>query len=155
MATVLSHTESDDLCELVGDLTEAYADRCERVIRKMRFEPKAGKHGILTVEDEIVSKSSDFVTAFHLHMLEEPEIKDNTVTIRHMGGKLICHVEEPQDFKIEVIGGEGKEFLIDGINFATDRGNKFTEAGWGQVIISPKKQTTNTKFKIRMEICDQ
>lgn len=154
MATVLSHTESDELCELVGDLTEAYADRCERVIRKMRFEPEAGMHGILTVEDEIITKSAEFITGFHLHMQEEPEIKDNTVIIRHKGGKLICHVEEPEDFKIEVVGGEGKEYLIDGIDFATERGNGFTEGGWGQVLISSKNQTTHTKFKIRMEIGD-
>jgi hypothetical protein len=44
--------------------------------------------------------------------------------------------------------------MTDGIQFDTDRGNEFTEAGWGEVIISPKAQTTHTKFKIVMEICD-
>jgi hypothetical protein len=63
-------------------------------------------------------------------------------------------VEEPEDFKIEVVGGEGKEYLIDGVQFDTARGNEFTEGGWGQVVISPKNQTTHTKFKVRMEILD-
>ena len=71
--------------------------------------------------------------------------------------ELRANVEKEKDSKAyrlyEYLLGV-KLTCIDGIDFATERGNEFTEGGWGQVIISPKGRTTRTKFKIVMEIED-
>ena len=57
----------------------------------------------------------------------------------------------PASAKIELIGGEGREFFVDGVNYDTDAKDN-TEAGWGRVAITDTASTTLTNFKVEMEI---
>ena len=60
-------------------------------------------------------------------------------------------VAEKQWYVIRAIGGEGQEFVVDGVNYDTpDKEN--TEAGWGQVIITSESQTAHTEFLVEMEL---
>ena len=151
MAAVLSHTESDALCEIAGDMTEAYSHTCDRVIRKMSWRPLEGDFGTLTVEDEVEAKSESFITAFNIHCLKEPKKDGNRVIIDGEGYSLICRVLAPENARISLIGGEGREFLVDGVNYDTDV-KENTEYGWGQIIITDGIQKKNTKFTVEMEI---
>ena len=153
MAKVLSHTESEELVELVGDLTEAYSHTCDRVVRKMSFEPKAGECGVLTISDEVVSKSPDFIKCFHIHTMAEPTIEGNTVTVEHKGGRLVCTVLEPMDAEIRAIGGGDMRFTLNGIPIPSEK-TDHRECGWGKVIISPRSAACEHHFRVRMEIMD-
>lgn len=156
MASVISHTETDDLIELEGDMTDAYRHTCENVVRKFTFLPKAGQYGILKIEDTVVAKSADFIKRFHLHIQAEPEINGNEITVVHKGGKLKCKVLEPQNAKIEAFGGEGKKYYVGGEFLLNDDGRPDAkESGWGQIIISPPEQNKSDKFVIEMEIMDR
>lgn len=151
MATVLSHEESSTLCQIEGDLTEAYCHTCHKVIRNMCWEPEKGEMGILTVRDLVDAKSDKFTAAFHLHCQSAPTISSNRITLSNGKAKLVCRVVKPEMPVITVIGGEGQQFVVDGINYDTPR-KENTEAGWGQVIISPATQTAHTEFLIEMEL---
>ena len=151
MATVISHTESEELCEIVGDMTEAYSHTCEKAVRKMTWQPKRAELGVLTVEDEVITKSKDFISAFHIHCLTEPTLIDNGAVIDNGSYKLVCRVVSPANAKIELVGGPGREFEVDGVNYPTDAAEN-TEAGWGQIIITDTDSTTHKSFKIEMEI---
>ena len=153
MAKVISHTESEDKVEIIGDLTEAYAHTCESVIRQMTFEPNKGENGIFTVNDEITAKSEDFIKCFHIHMMQEPQIDGNQIIITHKGGQLRCTVLEPQNASITAIGGGDNHFTTVGIPVPSDK-TENRECGWGKVIISPKAQAKTHKFKVQMEILD-
>ncbi|MBQ6884524.1 MAG: heparinase II/III family protein [Clostridia bacterium] len=153
MAKVLSHTETEDKVEIVGDLTTAYSHTCESVVRKMTFEPKLSENGVFTVEDEVTAKSEEFIKCFHIHMMEEPKIEENIITITHKGGKLRCTVLEPQNASITAIGGGDMRFTTVGIPVPSDK-TENRECGWGKVIISPKTQAKTHKFKVQMEILD-
>lgn len=153
MAKVLSHTETDEKVEIVGDLSMAYPDTAEKIIRKMTFLPKEGENGIFTVEDEVVSKSEDFIKCFHIHMMEEPEIQSNIITIKHKGGKLRCTVIEPRNASITAIGGGDNRFTTVGIPIPSEY-TENRECGWGKVIISPTDKAKAHKFKVIMEILD-
>ena len=153
MAKVLSHTETDDKVEVIGDLTTAYAHTCEKIVRKMTFLPKLGENGVFTVEDEVIAKSEEFIKCFHLHMMEEPIIDDNVITITHKGGKLRCTVLEPQNASITAIGGGDMRFTTVGIPVPSDK-TENRECGWGKVIISPNDKAKTHKFKVQMEILD-
>ena len=153
MATVLSHTESEELVALEGDLTEAYSHTCDRVIRKMSFEPKAGECGVFTVEDLVVAKSEDFEKAFHLHTMSEPTIEGNVITVEHKGGCLRCTVLEPANAEITAIGGGENRFTLNGIPIPSEK-TDHRECGWGQIIISPRDAKREHRFKVRMEILD-
>lgn len=153
MAKVLSHYESDTKAEIVGDLTIAYSHTCDKVIRKMSFDGTLGQNGIFTVEDEVTAKSEEFIKCFHLHMMEEPKIEGNVVTITHKGGMLRCTVVEPQNASITAIGGGDMRFTTVGIPVPSDK-TENRECGWGKVIISPCDKAKTHKFKVQMEILD-
>ena len=151
MATVLSHTEGEEVCEIVGDLTDAYVHTCQRVIRKMRWEPNCGNYGRLTVHDTVESRSKDFVKAFHLHCQSQPFLRDGAVIIESGTHQLVCNILSPKNAKIELIGGEGRQFEVDGINYDTPD-KEHTEAGWGQIVITNLQEDTHTEFLIVLEI---
>lgn len=151
MAEVLSHEESDTCCRILGDLTDAYRHTCSRVLRDMRWEPTKGSFGTLTVHDRIEAKSDRFVTAFHLHCQSAPNVHGNTVTLSNGHAKLVCRVLEPKNAVITAIGGDGQAFITDGVNYEPNR-KENTEAGWGQVVITPAEQAAATEFLVEMEI---
>ncbi len=148
MARVISHKESDSLCEIVGDMTEAYSHTCKKVLRRMRWEPE---RGMLTVEDLVESLSEDYVKAFHIHCQSEPRRVEDGVIIDNGSCELHCRVLSPEKAEIAIVGGEGHQFEIDGTNYDTpDKEN--TEAGWGQIIITDRAKSARTEFKVEMEI---
>ena len=151
MATVLEHTESEELCRILGDMTDAYSHTCDRVIREMTWEPKRGDFGVLTVRDEVESKSEEFITAFHLHCQREPKRIENGVILENDGFELVCRVKAPAQAKIEVIGGEGRDFEVDGVNYDTDA-KAGTEAGWGQIVVTDPMASRHTQFLVEMEL---
>ncbi|MBO5295491.1 MAG: hypothetical protein J6B71_09655 [Clostridia bacterium] len=151
MATVLSHTEGEEVCEIVGDLTDAYVHTCQRVIRKMRWEPNCGNYGRLTVHDTVESRSKDFVKAFHLHCQSQPFLRDGAVIIESGTHQLVCNILSPKNAKIELIGGEGRQFEVDGVNYDTPD-KEHTEAGWGQIVITDQGDDTHTEFLVELEI---
>jgi hypothetical protein len=153
MATVLSHFESDDKAEIVGDLTPAYEHSCEKVIRKMSFDATLGTNGVLTVEDEVVAKSEDFIKAFNLHTMAEPIIEGNQFTVCYKGGKLKGTVLEPKNASITATGGGDKRFMINDIPIPSEK-TEDRECGWGKIVISPIDKAKAHKFKVQMEILD-
>ncbi len=153
MAKVISHFESDEKVEIVGDLTQAYSHTCDKVVRKMNFDATVGTNGVFTVEDEVTAKSEDFIKCFHLHMMEEPQICGNEITITHKGGKLRCTVIEPKNASITAIGGGDNRFTTVGIPVPSEK-TENRECGWGKVIISPSDKAKTHKFKVQMEILD-
>jgi hypothetical protein len=151
MATVTSHREGADCCEIVGDLTEAYSHTCDRVTRRMVWEPKRGEYGVLTVRDTVECKDPRFVRAFHLHCLSEPLITPEGILVDNGTYQLICRVKAPSAFKVDLIGGEGRQFEVDGVNYDTpDKAD--TEAGWGQIVITDGTNGTHTEFCVELEI---
>ena len=152
MATVLSHTETDELVEISGDLTSAYRESCDSITRKMSFFPK---ENLFRVEDNIVAKDESFIKRFHLHMQSEPEINGNEIRFSYKGGTLTCKVLEPVDAKIEAIGGPGKQFMVNGVNYSNAESLHGKEVGWGQVIISPTNVSKECRFVVEMKISDR
>lgn len=154
MAKVISHKETENIIEIKGDLTEGYKETCQKVVRKMIFMPNEGQYGIFQIEDEVIAKSEEFIKTFHLHVQERPEIEENKITITHKGGKLICHVLEPVNVKIQVIGDGDDRFVIGGERIKIDNTDGL-EAGWGQIMISPGTKQKADRFVVRMEIRDR
>ena len=151
MAKVLSHLESDELCSIKGDMTEAYRHTCESAVREMIWKPTEGGFGKLTVHDSVVSRSESFVKAFNIHCRTEPVMKDGSVIIDNGECQLVCRVLSPDGAKIEFIGGEGRQFEIDGENFDTDA-KRDTECGWGRIVVTDTRSVKETEFVVEMEI---
>lgn len=154
MSNVLEHRESDEGCYMKVDLLPSYDEVCDRIIREMTYDATKGEYGVFTVRDEIEAKSADYKKKFLLHCQTQPQLDGNTVTITNKGGRLVCRVIEPKDAKIELVGGEGKEFLVNGINYPDDN-LQGKEYGWGRIEISPKEASLYDTFIVEMEIKDK
>ena len=155
MAQNITHSENADELTIAADLTPAYVHTCQSITRRMTFAPNRGAHGVLTVCDEITSHSPDYEKSFLLHCYRPPIIGGNTITLQSEGGRLICRVIEPADARITVIGGEGEEFVTDGVNYPTPKDHYDVELGWGRVVISPAAPALTDRFLIEMEIADK
>ena len=66
----------------------------------------------------------------------------------------MCSVLSPAEFEIVKIGGEGKEFFVNGENYLDDNMDG-KEYGWGRVEISPKNSSIYDKFIVEMVIEDK
>ena len=99
------------------------------------------------------TRSTEIRLCFHIHMMEEPEIEGNVITIKHKGGALKCTVVEPEKASVTAIGGGDNRFTIVGIPIPSEK-TENRECGWGKVIISPTNKSKEHKFKVQMEILD-
>ena len=147
MAKVTHHSEADGVYEIEGDLTQAYCETCERVIRQMRWEPDRGERGVFTVKDEVVPKQEDTVT-FLLHCQKEPAINGNEIVLPGKNRRLVCRVKSPAQVDIAVVTGEGQQFVNEGIDYEPTVHT--AEEGWGRIEISAKGKRIS--FLVEMEI---
>ena len=149
MADTLWHLESEDEVSICGDLSDAYNHTCDKVIRKMQYFPKEKR---FVVSDEVVSKCADYKKEFLIHYELEPEISGNTVVLQNDRARLVCHVKTPEDATITNLGGEGKRFMCDGVNYDPPCFFDNKDLGWGRVVISPKSPSLTDNFVVEMTL---
>jgi hypothetical protein len=75
----------------------------------------------LLVVDDVELADEKFVPRFLLHTNEQPRVDGQRILSKSGGGRLTTTVLEPANAKIELIGGPGKEFWVDGKNYALNR----------------------------------
>lgn len=108
---------------IAGDIAKAYSDKAEEVLRSMAFLPltNAAHKGVLFVSDKVTAASPELKKTFLLHTQEEPEIRGNVAFVQNTDaehrGAMQAHFLLPKDAALTKIGGKGKEFTINGVNY--------------------------------------
>lgn len=172
MGKVYAHDENPDCVYIAGDITNAYGKKVKKVLRRMAFIPvNEGRiHAVFAVSDKVVSSNPDFKKTFMLHCQEEPQIISGKTVIRRTGspesyhgmlldydGMLVNQTLLPKNIKVELLGGEGREFLINGKNYPIPIQGKLrasAETGWGRIEISPAEAAETDEFFNVMLVCD-
>ncbi len=116
--------DNENYALAVGDATRAYsAHKCELFKRHFLWLKKVENwdHPIIVVFDQVVSTKPEFEKRWLLHSIHKPEVKDNVITIKNGGGKLWNYIIQPQEFAVDVIGGKGREFEVNGINYPVQK----------------------------------
>lgn len=147
-----------------GDITKAYSDKVSEVLRSMAFLPleDADHPAAMIVMDKVVAKDPSFKKSWLLHTQEEPTVEGNKTTVtrtqRGNNGKMVVETLLPENPKIEKIGGDGKQFWIDGKNYAPkvqDPPLSDSEAdAWGRVEVSPSTPAATDFFLNVMTVSD-
>src|SRR5437763_6462587 len=75
----------------------------------------------MVVLDELELPRPQLQPRFLLHTMDEPRIDGNKILARHGGGRLTTTVLLPEPARVEKIGGEGREFEVDGKNYPLKR----------------------------------
>ncbi len=129
---------SSDYAYLAGDITDAYTQEQASYVGRRMFTLYTDSEDYpmyFIVYDAINAASESFVKKFLLHTSTEPVIdeENKTVTLTDNDGRLVLHSLLGGD-KFEAVGGEGKNYLINGIQCAvSSTGN---DKRWGRVEIS-------------------
>lgn len=149
---------------LKGDITQAYSKKVKDVRRSFVFFNLKDKTvpAAMIVYDHVESANPDFKKTWLLHSIEEPEIDGQSFCVRRTtcgdSGMFRCESLLPKGGVIEKIGGPGKEFLVDGVNYPADpqpnRPDQAGERGAWRIEISPGTAAAEDCFLHVMQVAD-
>ena len=140
---------------LSGDITNAYDKETVDEVKRYMFSFMTGSalHPmVFVVFDRITAKEANYKKTFLLHMQTRPLISETPdkkpcAVITNLKSKLYVQ-SLITDMNYEAIGGKGKEYLVNGVNYPESEfnGQPFlyrynAETGWGRIEISPKKES--------------
>lgn len=165
---LLAHKESADYVYIASDATNCYhSNKAEKVIREFVWI----KPDIFVIYDRVESDKAEYPKRWLYHTASKPEMNGKSEFSEvSQGGKSICRTLLPKKSSVELIGGEGKQFWSDGINWAipeykkedplykrnrnTPRNNHPLAGQW-RVEVSPKKASTSDYFLHIVQVGDE
>ena len=155
---------------VAGDAAASYRpEKCSQMVRQLVFIPP---HHFV-VFDRVVSTDATYVKRWLLHHANEPIVDGSTWPSDQDRGRIFCRTLLPADAIVEPVGGPGKEFLADGVNYAIDAGpsqaridNKYPVGkvayeqvpelmGRWRVEVSPAAARTDDVFLHLIQVGDQ
>lgn len=151
---------------LSGDITKAYSDKVKEVKRSFVFlNLKSEKvPAAMVVFDKVVSKNPEFKKHWLLHSIEQPHVSENGIIIKRTkdgdSGMLSNTVLLPakENLDMQVIGGKGKEFWVNGTNYANapqaGRPDPRNERGEWRVEVSPSAPANEDYFLNVIQVAD-
>lgn len=155
-----------DYSYLSGDITKAYSDKVKEVKRSFVFlNLKSEKvPAAMVVFDKVVSKNAEFKKHWLLHSIEQPQVSENGIVIKRTkdgdSGMLSNTVLLPakENLDMQVIGGKGKEFWVNGTNYANapqaGRPDPRNERGEWRVEVSPSAPANEDYFLNVIQVAD-
>lgn len=104
---------------VAADATPVYsADKCRQMVRQFIFVMP--NHFV--VFDRVAATKSEFAKTWLLHLANEPQLQGRAARADQGEGRIFCQTLLPGDASIEKVGGPGKEFLADGVNYSITAG---------------------------------
>jgi|LSQX01.1.fsa_nt_gb heparin/heparan-sulfate lyase len=160
-AKVLAFETSPYFSYVATDATGTYnPNKCKQMVRQFIYlNPN---HFI--VFDRVVSSKAEYKKEWLLHTSNQPEIIGNEFKAEQDEGRIFCRTLYPLDAVIEKIGGEGKEFWVDGKNWAPTayltrlnmKGSSATDTlGRWRVEVSPKVAKEEDSFLHFIQVSDK
>ena len=168
MAEDIADGLAPDYSYLKGDMTRAYnippnvsvyPAKVDTVRRSFVFLNLKNEKipGALIVMDKVVSTKTSFKKTWLLHSQNEPSIKNGKISFENANEgrncKLVDDVLLPEinNQSIEKIGGEGKEYWVDGKNWGTVTQE---DAGRWRTELSPKAAAASDNFLNVIQVMD-
>ena len=165
---LLAHKESADYVYIASDATRCYhSNKAELVVREFVWI----KPDIFVIYDRVVSDKAEYAKRWLYHTASRPEMSGKSEFSEvSQGGKSICRTLLPKKAVVEFIGGEGKQFWVDGKNWAIPEykqddpmykrsrnipRNNHPLVGQWRVEVSPKKASTNDHFLHILQVGDE
>ena len=154
-----------DYTYLCGDITKAYSSKVKDVRRSFVFFNMGDKKvpAAVVVYDHVVSSDPSFRKTWLLHSIEEPSVSGGGFVVKRTAngdtGMLRCDNILPERALISKVGGPGKEFLVDGVNYPADpqpnRPDVAGERGAWRVEVSPASPSAEDCFLSVMQVADE
>lgn len=149
-----------------GELSNTYTEKVEEYERSAVFINLEHEDypAAFIVYDNIKSSNPDFKKKWILHAELEPQIdmETNTTVLTRtengQNGKLVNKTLIPSPGKTEIalVGGEGKEWTVNGVNYPTSKiptGIQADAGNW-RIEVSPSLAAQEDRFLNAMYVCD-
>jgi heparinase II/III-like protein len=129
----------------VGDATRSYSPKKVKKAVRTFYHLRAGpddKEGAesFVIHDRIVPVRPGLKATWVIHSIEKPVVTGSGFTITHGDGMLLGQVLRPKRAALRVVGGPGKESLVNGKNYPPTGKKPDREAGGWRIEI-PFKST--------------
>ena len=119
---------------VAGDATPQYnAEKCSMMVRQFLFIPP--DHFV--VFDRATSTDADYAKTWLLHHANEPVQEGKIWHSDQDRGRIFTRTLLPEDAVLEKVGGPGKEFLVEGVNYSITRGPSQAIRDRGDAFIRP------------------
>ncbi len=136
-----------------GDMTMAYDQETVDEVSRYMLSVATGDEDcpyIFLTFDRITSDDASYKKTALIHTHTEPTIKDNYAIVTNGDGRLVVQTVGEKTTMTRV-GGEGNEFVVNGINNPVTRTLKGDNAeyGWGRIELTPTTpDKTNTILSV-------
>lgn len=134
----------------VGDGGPSYSSaKLEKFHRHFLFLRKVlgRKQPVVVVFDDVVATKASFRKTYLLHTAEKPAVDGLLVSAAAKDAALYQWTVFPEDAEISLVGGRGKEFFVNGVNYPPSRTARATEEpGAWRVEVSPAGKRTSDRF---------
>lgn len=156
--------KSPEYTYLKGDITKAYSAKVKDVRRSFVFLNLGNKKvpAAMVIYDHIVSADPSFKKTWLLHSIEEPDVFDGGFDVFRTrdgeSGLLHCDAILPEGAQIEKVGGPGKEFWVNGVNYPADpkpsSPDQAGERGAWRIELSPSAPSARDCFLNVIRVAD-
>jgi hypothetical protein len=156
---IIDYREGDGWSYVCGDASNCYrSEKLTRFLRHVVFVLDWPRNGSvsLVVLDEIELAREELKPRFLLHTMEEPRVEGSRIEARHGGGRLTATVLLPEAPRVELIGGPGREFEVDGRNYPLKREMPppYTSGAWRAEISARQSNGTTHRFLTLLTAAD-
>jgi hypothetical protein len=131
---VVGVRETEDHVEMKGDATAAYSPH------KMEFFTREIIHrkpDVFVVFDRVRATSPSFEKRWLLHSIGEPSIEGDTVLITQGASRLVVRSVLPAGASVSKVGGPGREFEVEGVNYVPTENLRDDMGSWRIEITPP------------------
>lgn len=130
-----------------GDATEAYSsEKCQLALRQIVYV----NPDFFVIFDRVTSTEPEYGKTWLLHTAGEPVIDGHSFAAAHEQGRLFVKTLLPTDAAITKIGGPGRQFWVDGHNYAMPESYKYPDTspllGQWRVEVNSTNKSKETYF---------
>ena len=160
-ATVLAFESGELYSYVASDATTCYSPRkCRQMVRQFIYLPRAH----FVVFDRVSSTDANYAKRWLLHTANEPVLDGMSLRADAEQGRIFCRTLCPADAAVSKVGGPGKEFMADGVNWPIPEAwnywrhhdGKVPDAmGRWRVEVSPGLARENDCFLHLLQVSDQ
>ena len=147
---VIAFETCPEFTYVAGEATATYnPEKCSLMVRQFVFIPP--DHFV--VFDRATSTKAEYQKKWVLHTAREPELTGKQLSADQEQGRIFCRTLLPEDAAVQKVGGPGRQFLTDGIDwpieekyYNEDGTLKHELMGWGRVEVTPGAPRTEDVF---------
>ena len=115
-AKIKAFETGGDFTYIASDATSCYGDKCTEAVRQFVFVYP----DYFIIYDRVGAADASYQKEWLLHTQNQPKVGRGVMRADAGDGRLFCQTLLPRNAKQDVIGGPGKEFWSNGLNFPLD-----------------------------------